>query len=149
MKIFTLLSTIIWIGSTLQTAGSYNLSLDEHLEPLRPLLDKTWKGTFSNSTPDKPIVDVARWERALNGQTVRRIHSVNDGAYGGEALLFWDAQQNVISFYYVTTGGFRSIGTLEFKDGKFIGHEDIQGNADGITQVRINERATSQRKISR
>jgi len=69
MKIFTLLSTIIWIGSTLQTAGSDNLSLDEHLEPLRPLLDNTWKGTFSNSTPDKPIVDVARWERALNGQT--------------------------------------------------------------------------------
>jgi hypothetical protein len=64
------------------------------------------------------------------------VDRVNDGAYGGEALLFWDDQRNVISFYYVTTAGFRSIGTLEVKDGKFLGHEDIQGNADGITQVR-------------
>jgi hypothetical protein len=66
----------------------------------------------------------------------RAADSVNDGAYGGEAMLFWDDQRNVISFYYVTTASFQSIGTLEVKDGKFVGHEGIQGNADGITQVR-------------
>lgn len=56
-------------------------TLDPHLEPLRPLLDTTWKATFPNSTPEKPIVDVARWERALNGKAIRILHSINDGTY--------------------------------------------------------------------
>jgi len=95
--------------------------LNPHLEPLRPLLEKTWKGTFTNSKPGNPIVDVGRWERVLNGQAVRRIHSVNEGAYGGESLIFWDEQKKAVSVYYVTTAGFQSLGTLEFKDGKFVG----------------------------
>ncbi len=136
MKMFTLLLTVICVGHRIMTAVGEDLPLDPHLEPLRPLLNKTWKGTFNNSKPDKPTVDVGRWERVLNGQAVRRLHSVNDGAYGGEALLFWDDQLKAISFYYVTTAGFRSIGTLEIKDSKFIWHENIQGNADGITEVR-------------
>ena len=37
--------------------------LNEHLEILRPLLGKTWRGEFKNSTPEKPVVDIARWER--------------------------------------------------------------------------------------
>ena len=136
MKMFALLLTVIWVGGTMVTSAPEDLPLDPHLEPLRPSLDKTWKGTFTNSKPDRPIVDVGRWERALNGQAVRRVHSVNDGVYGGEALLFWDEQQKRISLYYFTTAGFMSIGTIDFKDGKFIGHEDIKGNADGITEVR-------------
>src|SRR6266404_8552900 len=136
MKMFTLLLTVICVGHRIMTAVGEDLPLDPHLEPLRPLLNKTWKGTFNNSKPDKPTVDVGRWERALNGQAIRRLHSVNDGAYGGEALLFWNDQKKLISVYYFTTAGFMSIGTLDFKDGRFIGHEDIKGTADGITEVR-------------
>ena len=46
-------------------------SLHPRLEPLRPFLEKTWTGAFKNSTPEKPVVDVMRWERALNGKAVR------------------------------------------------------------------------------
>ena len=49
-------------------------SLDEHLEPFRSVLGKTWKGHFKNSTPERPQVDVARWERALNGKAIRILH---------------------------------------------------------------------------
>jgi hypothetical protein len=136
MKIFRPFLVLFWLSSTLAATGPEELPLNAHLEPLRPLLEKTWKGTFNDSKPDKPTVDVGRWERTLNGEAVRRLHSVNDGAYGGEALLFWNDQQKLISVYYFTTAGFMSIGTLEFKGGKFIGHEDIKGNADGITEVR-------------
>jgi len=52
--------------------------LAKGLEPLRPFL-KTWKGHFKNSTPEKPVYDTAKWERAMNGQAVRVTHSVNDG----------------------------------------------------------------------
>src|SRR6185503_11687385 len=73
-------------------------SLDSHLEPLRPLLDKTWKGAFKDSTPDKPIVDVMRWERALNGNAVRVVHSINNGNYGGETIIRWDEKQQVVTY---------------------------------------------------
>jgi hypothetical protein len=136
MKIFRLLLISFWLSSTLAAIGAEGLPLNVHLEPLRPLLEKTWKGTFKNSKPDNPTVDVAKWERALNGQAVRQLHSVNDGSYGGEALLFWDDQQKVISVYYFTTAGFMTIGTLEVKEGRFITHEDVKGSADGITEVR-------------
>jgi hypothetical protein len=126
----------VCLAGSLSNFAMAEAPLNPHLEPLRPLLNKTWKGTFSDSKPDKPTIDIGRWEPALNGQAVRRLHSVNDGAYGGEALLIWDDQQQRILLYYFTTSGFMSIGTLDFKDGKFIGHEDIQGNAGGITEVR-------------
>jgi hypothetical protein len=54
------------------------------------LLAKTWKGALKSSEPDKlatanlpearPVVDVMRWERALNGKAIRVLHSINDGA---------------------------------------------------------------------
>jgi hypothetical protein len=136
MSKLTFQLVFVCLGGTLGTLAAGDVPLNPHLEPLRPLLDKTWKGTFSDSKPDRPTVDVGRWERVLNGQAVRRVHSVNEGAYGGEALLVWDDQQKRISFYYFTTAGFMSIGTLDFKDGKFISHENIKGSADGITEVR-------------
>jgi hypothetical protein len=48
-----------WPG--IVTAVGNDLLRNPHLEPLRPLLGKTWKGAFSNSKPDNPTVDVARW----------------------------------------------------------------------------------------
>lgn len=49
------------------------------LSPLRPLLGKTWRGSLEKPGSAKPVVDVQRWELALNGQAVRVLHSINDG----------------------------------------------------------------------
>jgi hypothetical protein len=106
------------------------------LEPLRALLGKTWKGVFKNSTPEKPIVDVMRWERALNGKAVRVLHSVNDGAYGGETIYMWDEQKQAVRYHYFTTAGFMTTGTMSVKDGKFTTHEVVTGKAGGVTEVR-------------
>ena len=110
--------------------------LDSHLEPLRPLLEKTWKGQFKNSKPEQPTVDRARWERALNGRAVRILHSINDGVYGGESILMWDEKKQVVTYYYFTTAGFMTTGTFRFDAGKFITHELVTGSADGVTEVR-------------
>jgi len=131
-----LLLSLFYLGSSLAGIAAEQLPLNPHLEPLRPLLEKTWKGTYKDSKLDKPTVDVERWERALNGQAIRLLHSINDGAYGGETLLIWDEQRKMISFYYFTTDGFMTTGTLEPRDGKFITHEDVKGNANGVTEVR-------------
>lgn len=110
-------------------------SLDEHLEPFRPLLGRTWRGEFKNSKPDKPMFDVMRWERALNGKAVRTLHSVNDGLYGGESILRWDKEAQQITYHYFTTAGFMTTGTMKIDGGKFIGREKVSGT-NGVTEVR-------------
>ena len=111
-------------------------SLAPQLEPLRPFLDTTFRGEFENSKPEKPMVDVSRWERALNGRAVRVMHSVNDGAYGGETIFMWDETKKVVTYHYFTTAGFMTVGSLSFKDNKLITHESVTGSAGGITEVR-------------
>src|SRR4030095_9287211 len=127
---------LFYLGGSLAAVAAEQLPLNVHLEPLRPLLEKTWKGTFKDSKHGKPNVDVKKWERAHNGQAIRILHSINDGAYGGETLLVWDEQRKTIAYYYFTTDGFMTNGTLEAKDGKFVMHEDVKGDASGVTEVR-------------
>ena len=111
-------------------------SLDSHLEPLRPLLGKTWKAAFKESKPEKPTVDIARWERILNGKAVRVLHSINEGTYGGETIFMWYEKKQAVTYYYFTTAGFMTTGTATFKDGKVITSEMVSGNANGVTEVR-------------
>ncbi len=122
-------------------------SLADPLKPFKPLLGKTWKGIFVNSTPEKPMYDISRWERALNGQAVRIIHSVNDGEYGGETILFWDSDKKELVYYYFTTAGFHTNGTMTLEAGKFISHEYVTGNQNGITEVKSTGEMLENRKL--
>lgn len=110
--------------------------LNEHLEFLRRFLGRTWKGEFKNSTPEKPRTDVARWERALNGQAVRILHSVNDGVYGGETLVSWEAAKKQVTYYYFTTAGYHTTGTMTVEGEKVISRETVAGAAGGVTEVK-------------
>jgi hypothetical protein len=125
---------VLTAGVAFAFAGDDKLA--EPLKPFAPLLGKTWKGEFKNSTPEKPMFDVSRWERALNGQAIRVLHSVNDGAYGGETLIVWDAKKKTLAYWYFTTAGFRTEGTMKHEDGQFIAHEIIAGAAGGVTEVK-------------
>lgn len=135
MKIAILLLSCLLLTPQLLPAAEAG-SLDPQLEPLRPFLGKTWKGTFKNSTPEKPLIDIATWERALNGKAVRILHSINDGAYGGESIVFWDQANQTLAYHYFTTAGFMTIGTIKVEAGKVVTHEKVSGNAGGATEVR-------------
>lgn len=137
MKSFRLyLATAVSMAASLALLRADQPSLDPHLEILRPLLEKTWKGHFKDSTPEKPMVDVARWERALNGRAVRILHSVNDGVYGGETLITWDEDQKSLVYHYFTTTSHNTTGKMSTKDGRFVTDELVSGNAGGVTEVR-------------
>jgi hypothetical protein len=130
---------VLLLATLLATAlvrGAETQPLDEHLEPFRPFLGKTWRGVFKNSKPDKPTVDVARWERALNGKAIRVLHSINDGSYGGESIIRWDKTSKQIVYHYYTTAGFMTSGTMIATDGKLVGLEKVSGDANGVTEVR-------------
>lgn len=110
--------------------------LAEPLKPFKPYLGKTWKGTFANSTPEKPVIDISHWERALNGQAIRTLHSINNGEYGGESIIFWDKEKQSLVYYYFTTAGFFTTGTMKFENNKMIAHEYVKGEAGGTTEVQ-------------
>ena len=124
------------LASALRLTAAEKPMLNPHLEPLRPLLGKTFKGPFKDSKPDKPVVDMARWERAMNGQAVRLLHSINQGAYGGETLFMWDEKKQSVVYYYFTTAGYMTTGTMEVKDGRILTHEEVKGEAGGVSEVR-------------
>jgi hypothetical protein len=121
-------------------AAARPVELDPHLAPLKPLAGKTWRGVFPNSKPEKPVVDVSRFEVALNGKAVRNLHSINDGEYGGETLMVWDKEKQAVVFYYFTTGGFYTTGTVLPADGGFTSHEVVKGDADGVAEVKATFR---------
>ncbi len=110
--------------------------VNEHLKPFLPFVGKTWRGEFANSTAEKPMVDVSRWELILNGQAIRIMHSVNNGSYGGETIIYWDKDRQQLLFFYFTTAGFYTTGTFSFEGEKFISHEEVRGNQNGITDVK-------------
>jgi len=128
--------TLIAIAVSVAVRAADTPSLDEHLEPFRSFLGKTWRGEFKNSKPEKPTIDVARWERALNGKAIRVLHSVNDGAYGGESIIRWDKDAKQLVYFYFTTAGFMTSGTMTVADGKVVAHEKVTGDANGVTEVR-------------
>jgi hypothetical protein len=106
------------------------------LEPFRPFLGKTFKGEMAESTPEKPVVDISKWERALNGKAIRNLHSLNNGEYGGETIIYYDKDKKSLVYYYFTTAGFYTHGTMQFEGKTVTSHEFVQGNENGITEVK-------------
>jgi len=130
------LSLTICLAIASSSFAADQSTLDPHLEPLRPLFDKTFKGEGAAPNSDKTHSDVSHWERALNGKAVRILHSINDGAYGGECIVRWDQEKQAVCYYYFTTDVFRTEGTMSFQEGKILTHELVKGNGEGISEVR-------------
>ena len=130
-----LLSVAAIVAAPLFGFSTEQAPLDSNLEPLRPWLGKTWKSEPSDAG-DKAKIDVARWERALNGKAVRILHSINEGEYGGETIVTWDAAKKAVVYHYFTTAGFMTNGTMTFDGGKVLTNEKVSGNAGGVAEVR-------------
>lgn len=106
---------VIELATVFRTSAAEQGSLDPHLEPLRPWLGKTWKSEAAEASNAEPKVDVARWERALNGRAVRILHSINEGSYGGETIALWDEAKKSVIYHYFTTAGFTTNGTIDLQ----------------------------------
>ena len=112
------------------------MELSKHLKPLQQYIGKTFTGEFADSTPENPTYDVQHWERALNGNAIKITHSVNNGEYGGESMIMWDAKLKSLISLYFTTAGFYTKATMIIEDDKLISHEEVAGNENGITEVK-------------
>jgi len=131
----------------LAPAAAPAAELNVHLQPLKGLVGKTWRGTLSKPGAAKVQVDVQRWDEALNGQAVRILHSINDGDYGGESLVVWDKERQSLVFTYFTTADFYTTGTVTMEGGAMVTLEEVKGDADGITQVKGTTRLTPEGRM--
>lgn len=142
-----LICCALLITCLVPAAADEPTDLSEHLKVFQPLIGKTFRGEFADSTPQKPIVDVSRWERAINGQAVRILHSVNDGLYGGETILMWDPKQQKIAYWYFTTAGFYTQGTMDVDGQKWSSLERVTGEEQGITEVKSTSEFSGDGKL--
>ena len=127
---------LIFIFGLLSCQNNEMKNLSKHLKAFEPYIGKTYKGEFAESTPENPVFDVQYWERALNGNGVKITHSVNDGEYGGESIIMWDAKSEKLISWYFTTAGFYTQADVEIDDGKIVILEKVTGNQNGITKVK-------------
>ena len=126
----------ILIISLLLSIPTFAGSLVKELQVFEPYFG-TWQADFVVPKGQPAMQDVSKWERALNGTAIRTLHSINDGMYGGESLIFWDETKQSLVFYYFTTAGFYTQGSMEvLPNGAFVAYEDVTGNKDGITKVK-------------
>ena len=128
-----LLIALLIVGCEKETT---NMELCKHLKPFQQYIGKTFKGEFADSTPENPTYDIQHWERALNGNAIKITHSVNNGEYGGESMIMWDAKLKSLISWYFTTAGFYTQATMIIEDEKLISHEKVTGNENGITEVK-------------
>jgi hypothetical protein len=54
--------------------------------------------------------------------------------------MIWDKEKQALVFYYFSTGGFFTTGTILPEEGGFTCHELVKGEADGVTEVRSSFR---------
>ncbi|WP_372760611.1 hypothetical protein [Pseudoalteromonas sp.] len=130
----TLLLTFCLVSGVVAHAQPTELAAE--LQVFKPYLG-TWQTNFDVPEGTKAMQDVGKWERALNGKAIRTTHSINDGEYGGESMIFYDTKKQSLVFYYFTTAGFYTKGTMKvLSPTQFVAYEEVTGNKDGITKVK-------------
>jgi len=134
-------------AATLVAGALHAAEIDKHLAPLQPLVGKTWRGELSPPGAAKPVVDVSRFELALNGRAVRSLHSINDGEYGGETLFVWDDEKKSVVYTYFTTGGFYTTGTMQAGADGLQFHELVRGSTGGVREVKSESRVLTDGRL--
>lgn len=111
-------------------------NLDKELAVFKPYLG-AWQADFKVPKGEKPIQDIGIWERALNGKAIHTKHSINEGEYGGESMIFYDSKKESLVFYYFTTAGFYTKGTIKvLSPTQFVAYEEVTDSKEGITKVK-------------
>ena len=61
------------------------------------------------------MIDILSFERALNGNAVKVIHSVNNGEFGGETMIMWNPEKGGLQSWYFTSAGSLTIQNVQIK----------------------------------
>ncbi|MEL0640790.1 hypothetical protein V6260_09265 [Pseudoalteromonas aliena] len=136
MTYFRTIFLVLCLFTCSSYASNAPTNLDKELAVFKPYLG-TWQADFEVPKGTKTVQDVGRWERALNGKAIHTKHSINEGEYGGESMIFYDSKKKSLVFYYFTTAEFYTKGTMKvLSPTQFVAYENVTGSQDGITKVK-------------
>ncbi|GJL92898.1 hypothetical protein [Hyphococcus sp.] len=139
---FTILaaSLTLWAGSTPTAAAAPREAIGTHpkqqelYEPMTPfvkLAGRAWRG--EGTGPDgKPIVDIALYEFILGGRAFQSTHRIENGAYGGRTIFFYDEGAKKYIYHYFTTAGFHTVGEITPTQTGFAATEEVVGHPEFI-----------------
>jgi len=123
--------TLLMVLCLVSITPSYaQVTAQEKLMIFAPFIG-TWKAEFADGKHD-----VSQYEWILGGKAIRIMHSINDGDYGGEALVQWNIKKQAITYQYVTTATFYTEGTITPTENGFDAREVVHGNMGGIAETR-------------
>lgn len=122
-------------------------ALAPRLAVFAPMIGHTYYGAPLDA-PDGAAGDIQKWEIAVGGRAVRVTHAIEDGSYGGESLIYPDAQSDVLAYVYVTSAGFRTEGVMVIDDdGSWTAEEDVSGHPT-VSKVRSTGRKRADGSLS-
>jgi hypothetical protein len=105
---------VTWI-ILITVSYSFGQDIDERLTPLKPFLDKIWKGDFK--APDGKIISVIT--RKFEVQPEKKVIKVlksNEGKTGwSEGYLYWDDIAKKIAYFSIESSGVFYTGFLSFE----------------------------------
>jgi len=95
---------------------------------------RSFKGMPTGDATEQ-FVDIQKWEWGLGGNTILIRHALADGSYGGDTHVYQDAKTNKLTYVYVTSGGFHTVGEMVPTDNGWVAEEAVSGH-ENITRVR-------------
>jgi len=103
-------------------AVSATPEIDARLEPLRPLLGKTWRGSLASPDGTHSYVVVRRFEPVAGGKVIKITKENPDLGGRGEGFLYWDDVTKRIRLFFIEESGVFLEGSVT-SDGKVITFE--------------------------
>lgn len=145
VRYFLLLMMICVPAGMNHAAEEDLLPLHQALEPMRPFLGVTWRGDLTDPGSKHRRFDVVRYDRTLNGEVIRMLHSVNNGDLGGEMLIRYNEDAGRIEYHYFTSAGFLTTGSIRFRGTGFVAEDDVK---EGQVPMRTLRRIEGDRLVS-
>jgi hypothetical protein len=104
------LSLLILVQARFLPASADVVEVSEHLELLRPLMNREWVGHYTDEETAHFIHQVA-WDAVCGGGAVRMTKLVDELDFAAETLYYWNAVSAEVAYVTVTNRGQVSVGT--------------------------------------
>jgi len=92
--------------TTSPTEGSSDpVSIDPHLQFLRPLLGKTWRGELRSPDGARASTEIREFIPLDGGRVIRMTKINRELGSHGEGFLYWDDVRRVVGYFFIEDSG--------------------------------------------
>lgn len=122
------------VANSAEQIGTPTEHQRETFGTLSQYVGTTFKGAPTGESTET-FVDIQKWEWGLGGNTILIRHALEDGSYGGDTHVYKSAKTGNLTYVYVTSGGFHTVGEMTPLENGWVAEEAVDGH-ESITRVR-------------